>query len=84
MCVREEYDREVCVREVCVREEYDRDALRTACELSLLAVSPVAVCRQAIVLTYVKKDAMQPICTKSREKGSRNLTCPKVDMPKSR
>jgi hypothetical protein len=35
-------------------------------------------------MTYVKKDAMQPLSTKSREMGSRKLTCPKADMPKSR
>ena len=27
---------------------------------------------------------MQALCTKSRKKGSRKLTCPKVDMPKWR
>jgi hypothetical protein len=32
----------------------------------------------------VKKDAMQGLCVKSRENGSRMRTCPKADMPKSR
>ena len=27
---------------------------------------------------------MQALCTKSRKKGSRKATCPKVDMPKWR
>jgi hypothetical protein len=27
---------------------------------------------------------MQALCVKSRKKGSRKRTCPKVDMPKSR
>ena len=35
-------------------------------------------------LTFVKKDAMQALSRKSREKGSKKRTCPKVDMPKSR
>jgi len=35
-------------------------------------------------LTYLKKDAMQALSTKSRKKRSRKRTCPKADMPKSR
>jgi hypothetical protein len=38
----------------------------------------------ATLSTNVKKDAMQALCAKSRKKGSRKRTCPKVDMPKSR
>jgi len=53
-------------------------------EFSLLDVSPVADFLRRRVSDLVKKDVMQPQHTKSREKGSRKLTCPKVDMPKSR
>ena len=56
----------------------------TACEISLLDVSPVADFLRRRVSDLVKKDVMQPLHTKSREKGSRKRTCPKVDMPKSR
>ena len=52
--------------------------------LSLLAVSPLAGNRWASLMINVKKDAMQPLSTKSRKKGSRKRTCPKADMPISR
>ena len=63
------------------------EAMSASCvlhEFSLLDVSPVADFPRRRVSELVKKDVMQPLHTKSREKGSRKLTCPKVDMPKSR
>ena len=64
------------------------EAMSASCvlhELSLLDVSPrLAKPTGEETMTYVKKDAMQAPSTKSREKGSRKLTCPKADMPKSR
>jgi hypothetical protein len=63
------------------------EAMSASCvlhEFSLLDVSSVADFLRRRVSELVKKDVMQPLHTKSREKGSRKLTCPKVDMPKSR
>ena len=63
------------------------EAMSASCmlhEFSLLDVSPVADFLRRRVSDLLKKDVMQPLHTKSREKGSRKLTCPKADMPKSR
>jgi hypothetical protein len=64
------------------------EAMSASCvlhEFSLLDVSPrLAKPTGEETMTYVKKDAMQTPSTKSRKKGSRKLTCPKPDMPKSR
>jgi hypothetical protein len=63
------------------------EAMSASCvlhEFSLLDVSPVADFLRRRVSDLVKKDVMQPQHTKSREKGSSKLTCPKADMPKSR
>jgi hypothetical protein len=51
---------------------------------SLRDVSPLPVKSADEIPEVVKKDAMQALRVKSREKGSRKRTCPKVDMPKSR
>ena len=53
-------------------------------ESSLLDVPPMPVEPASENREVVKKDAMQPPRVKSRKKGSRKRTCPKVDMPKSR
>ena len=63
------------------------EAMSASCvlhEFSLLDVSPMANFLRRQVSDLLKKDVMQPLHTKSREKGSRKLTCPKADMPKLR
>jgi hypothetical protein len=72
-----------CVAAKCVASTQGMTAIRCLHDF-LLAVRPVSVYRLVSLLIYVKKDVMQPLLTKSREKGSRKRTCPKADMPKSR
>ena len=79
---------EAVALETVALEAMSLEAMSASCvlhEFSLLDVSPrLAKPTGEETMTYVKKDAMQTPSTKSRKKGSRKLTCPKADMPKSR